>query len=276
MIKNGSSSKIFAHTGFIIISVIFIFPFIWMLSTSLKSFTEASSLTIKLIPEKIEWNNYIAIFQKAPFGRYMLNTLFLAAVCVFGQVLSCSLVAYSITHIQWFGKKLLFPIILATIMLPYQVTLIPVYLIYNKMKLVGTYLPLIIPAFVAAPLFVFLIRQFYLTLPDSIIQAARMDGASHFRVYSTIVVPLSKSVFTAVAVFTFLNNWSDFMGPMVYLNKPDLYTVSIGLKSYIGEHHTEWNLVMAASTIATLPIIVIYFFAQKQFIEGITMTGIKG
>jgi multiple sugar transport system permease protein len=258
------------------ISLVFIFPFIWLISTSLKAFTEASSLSLQLIPKHIKWDNYVEIFQKAPFARYMLNTIFLAVVSVFGQVLTCSLVAYSLTHIEWVGKKILFPIIMATMLLPYQVTLIPVYMIYFKLKMVGTYWPLIIPAFVAAPIYVFLIRQFFLTLPTSIIQAARIDGASHFRIYSTIVVPLSKPVFTAVAVFTFLNTWSDFMGPLIYLNKSELYTISIGLKSYIGEHYTEWNLVMAASAVATIPIIIVYFFAQKQFIEGITMTGIKG
>lgn len=275
MIKNNTKG-IVPQICLTIISIIFIFPFIWMLSTSLKSFTEASSLGLQLIPEHVQWDNYVVIFQKAPFARYMLNTLFLAAVSVVGQVITCSMVAYSLAHVEWRGKKILFPIIMATMLLPYQVTLIPVYLIYNKLKLVGTFLPLIIPAFVAAPVYVFLIRQFFLTLPQSIVQAARIDGASHFKIYTTIIVPLSKPVFTAVAVFTFLNTWSDFMGPMIYLNNPKLYTISIGLKSYIGEHYTEWNLVMAASAVATVPIIVIFFFAQKQFIEGITMTGIKG
>lgn len=258
------------------LSAVFIFPFIWMISTSFKEFSEASSLSVELIPKHVRWANYVEIFQKVPFARYMLNTVFLAAVSVIGQVLTCSLVAYSLTQIEWAGKKILFPIIMATMFLPYQVTLIPVYIIYNKLHMVGSYLPLIIPAFVAAPVYVFLMRQFFLTLPASIVQAARIDGASHFRIYSTIVVPLSKPVFTAVGIFTLLNTWSDFMGPLIYLNKPELYTISIGLKSYIGEHNTEWNLVMAASAVATIPIILIYFFAQKQFIEGITMTGIKG
>ena len=264
------------HLCLSVITIIFIFPFIWMLSTSLKEFREASSLSLDLIPERIMWQNYVDIFQKAPFGRYMINTVFLASVNVIGQVLTCSLVAYSLSHINWKGRKYLFPIIMATILLPYQVTMIPLYIIYNKLKLVGTYLPLIIPAFVAAPVYIFLMRQFFMTLPPSIVHAARIDGASHLKIYAAVVVPLSKNVFTAVGVFTFLNTWSDFMGPLIYLNKPELYTISIGLKSYIGEHNTEWHYVMAASTLATIPLIIIFFFAQKQFIEGINMTGIKG
>lgn len=259
-----------------IISAIFIFPFIWLISTSFKEFSEASSLSLDLIPKKIVWQNYVDIFERAPFGRYLVNTLFLAVINVVGQLLTCSLVAYSLSHIDWKGKKILFPIIMASILLPFQVTMIPLYIIYNKLKMVGTYLPLILPSFFAAPIYVFLMRQFFLTLPSSLVQAARIDGASHLRVYSTVVVPLSKPVFMAITVFTFLNTWSDFMGPLIYLNKPELYTVSIGLKSYIGEHNTEWNYVMAASAVATVPIVILFFFAQKQFIEGISMTGIKG
>lgn len=268
--------RIFTYFFVSIVAIIFIFPFIWLISTSFKEFKEASSLSLELIPKKFHWQNYIEIFQKAPFARYMLNTLFLALINIVGQILTCSLVAYSLSHIEWKGKKFLFPLIISTMLLPYQVTMIPLYLIYNKLHLIGSYLPLIIPSFVAVPLFVFLMRQFFLTLPSSLVQAARIDGASHLRIYTTIIVPLSKPVFTAVGIFAFINTWSDFMGPLIYLSKPELYTISIGLKSYIGEHYTEWNLVMAASAVATIPIIIIFFFAQKQFVEGITMTGIKG
>lgn len=267
---------IIPHIILILIGITFVFPFIWMLSTSLKDISEASSLSIQLIPKSFKWDNYIEIFQKVPFFRYILNTLFLAGTGIIGQILTCSMVAYALSQIDWKGKKFLFPIIMATILLPYQVTMIPVYIIYYKLKLVGTYLPLIIPAFTAGAINVFLMRQFFLTIPASLLQAASIDGASHFIRYSKIILPLSKPVIAAVSVFTFLNTWSDFMGPLIYLNKPEMYTVSMGLKSYIGEHVVAWQLIMAASAVATIPIIILFFFAQKQFIEGITLTGVKG
>ncbi|HEY5563172.1 MAG TPA: carbohydrate ABC transporter permease [Clostridiaceae bacterium] len=268
--------KILPHIVLILIGIMFIFPFLWLLSTSFKSGTDASALSLNLIPKKINWENYKEIFVKVPFLRYCINTLFLAIIGIVGQMLTSSMVAYSLSGINWWGKKVLFPIILSTILLPYQVTMIPVYLIYNKLHLVGTYWPLIIPYFLASAINIFLMRQFFITLPTSLMEAASIDGASHFTIYTKIILPLSKPVLAAVSVFTFLNVWSDFLGPLIYINNQSMFTVSLGLKSFIGEHSVEWNLIMAASAVTTIPIIIIFFFAQKQFIEGITLTGIKG
>lgn len=260
----------------IIVGIIFIYPFFWMVSTSLKTVNDASSLSLNLIPKVIAWENYQEIFKIVPFHKYIVNTTFLAVINMIGQVLTSSMVAYAMSHINWKGKKYIFPLILSTLLLPYQVTMIPVYIIYRNLNLVGTFLPLIIPAFTAGAMNVFLMRQFFMSIPHSLVQAAEIDGANNFKIYYKIILPLSKPVLTAVAVFTLLFTWSDFMGPLIYLNDPEKFTMSIGLKAFIGEHSVKWQLIMAASTVATVPMIVLFFFAQKQFIEGITLTGIKG
>jgi len=264
------------HAVLISLGIMFIAPFVWMLLTSLKSLAEISRFPLTFIPEVIQWENYVKVFTVIPFTRYFMNTLFVTVLSVLGQLIAAPLVAYSITKIDWFGGKFIFPIVIATMLLPFQVTMIPVYLVFQKIGLTGTYWPLIIPTITGAPLYIFLLRQFFLSIPDTLIQAAKIDGASEFRVYVTIILPLSRPALAAVAIFTFLYTWSDFMGPLLYLNKSSQYTLTLGLQAFLAEHYTEWGLLMAASAMFTLPIVVMFFFAQKQFIEGITLTGIKG
>jgi multiple sugar transport system permease protein len=268
--------SIFPHMGLIILGIIFSVPFIWMISTSFKALNDISQSTLNLIPVNIHWDNYARVFQRIPLVRYTLNTLFIALMCVLGQIIASSLVAYSLTKIEWKGREIIFPIVVATMMIPYQVTLIPIYMIFQKLHLVGSYWPLIIPAFTGAPFYIFLLRQFFMTLPDSLIQAARIDGAREFTIFTRVVLPLCKPAIASVAIFTFLNTWSDFLGPLVYLNNNKMYTITLGLRAFMAEHYTEWDLLMAASVMFTLPIIAMFFFAQKYFIEGITLTGIKG
>jgi multiple sugar transport system permease protein len=268
--------KILPHTVLILSGIIFSIPFFWLIGTSFKPLNEISQSTLSIFPEHFHWDNYARVFQRIPFLRYTGNTLFVSLMCVLGQVISTSMVAYSLTKIDWKGKKIIFPIVLATMMIPYQVTLIPVYVIFQKIHLVGSYWPLIIPTFTAAPFYVFLLRQFFMTLPDSLIQAARIDGAREFTIFTRVVLPLCRPAITSVAIFTFLSTWSDFLGPLIYLNNNKMYTITLGLKAFMAEHYTEWDLLMAASVMFTLPVIVMFFFAQKYFIEGITLTGIKG
>ena len=269
--------NILPYVALTILSLIFIFPFVWMVSTSLRTFQEASSLSISLVPKDIIWSNYIDIFVRIPLFRYILNTLFITVTCVIGHLLSSSLTAYGISHIDWKGKNIVFILVLATMMIPIQVTMIPLYIIFNKLGMIGSYLPLILPAFFGSGgLYIFLTRQFFLTIPQSLIQAAKIDGASEFRIYWQIIIPLSKPALATVGMFVFLYTWSDFTNPLIYLQNPKSYTISLGLYAFISERYVEWQYLMGASVVFTIPIIIMFFVAQKQFIEGITVTGIKG
>lgn len=268
--------KTATHAILILLGLSFIAPFLWMLLTSVKSLEEITSLPVTIWPEQFRWQNYADVFSVIPFTRYFWNTLLITGLSVVGQLISAPLVAYSITKIEWFGAKWIFPIVIGTMLLPYQVTMIPVYLIFQKMHLTGSIWPLVIPTFTAAPLYIFLLRQFFMGLPTSLIHAAKIDGANDYRIYWSVVLPLTRPALASVAIFTFLYTWSDFMGPLLYINKADQYTLTLGLQAFLAEHYTEWGLLMAASALFTLPIVVVFFFAQKQFVEGISLTGIKG
>ena len=275
--RRPASRNVLPIAALVILSFIFVFPFLWMISTSLRTFQEASTLSISLIPKKVIWSNYIDIFVKIPLFRYILNTLFITVMCVIGHLASSSLAAYGISHIDWKGKNIVFVLVLVTMMIPIQVTMIPLYMVFNKLGMIGTYFPLILPAFLGSGgLYIFLTRQFFLTIPQSLIQAAKIDGASEFRTYWQIILPLSKPALATVGMFVFLYTWSDFTNPLIYLQNPNSYTISLGLYAFISERYVEWQYLMGASVVFTVPIIIMFFVAQKQFIEGITVTGIKG
>ncbi|MHA6482086.1 carbohydrate ABC transporter permease [Paenibacillus sp. strain BS8-2] len=276
MNKSIWKSSVPVHAVLLLLGFTFLAPFLWMLLTSLKSLGEISTFPLTIWPENFMWSNYSDVFEVIPFARYFLNTLIVTAASVVGQLIAAPMVSYSITKIEWSGRKWIFPIVIMTMLLPFQVTMIPVYMIFKDLGLTGSYWPLIIPTFTGAPLYIFLLRQFFMSIPDAIIQAARIDGASEARIYVTMILPLCRPALAAVAIFTFLYTWSDFMGPLLYLNNADLYTLTLGLQAFLAEHYTEWGLLMAASALFTLPLIIMFFFAQKQFIEGITLTGIKG
>jgi multiple sugar transport system permease protein len=267
--------QILAHTVLLLVSLFFGIPFVWLLSTSLKSLKEASQFPPTFIPEVFRWGNYAEVFKQIPFLQYSLNTFYIAAFNVVGQLFAAPLVAYSISKIDWWGKKLLFPMIVATMMIPFQVTMVPVYLIFHKIGWVGSYKPLIVPAFAGGAFYIFLLRQFFLTIPDSLIDAARIDGASEVRIYSQIMLPLCQPALLTIGIFTFLYAWQDFTGPLIYLMKSEMYTLSLGLQAFIAERYINWPLLMAATAMFTCPIIIIFFFAQKQFIAGIATTGLK-
>lgn len=268
--------RIMPYTLLLIFGLLFIFPFLWMISTSLKSITESASIGINLIPKDIRWDNYSKVFETIPFMRFVFNTVFITLCSVAGYVLTSSMVAYSMSKIEWKGKKYLFPVILATMMIPYQVTMIPIYMIWQKIGVVGTYLPLIVPTFTGGAFYIFLLRQFFMTIPNSLVYSAKIDGASEIRIFLQVMMPLCKPAIAAVAIFSFLGAWSDFLGPVIYINNRMGYTLSLGLYAFLEEHSVEWGMLMAASTMFTIPIIVVFFLFQKQFIEGITLTGVKG
>lgn len=275
--KKKGISKIISHAVLLAFSVVFSLPFIWMIITSLKTSKELFTDSLSLIPRSLQWSNYSAAFSSVDFMRLTGNTLFVTVLTILGFLISVPLVAYSCSLIEWRGKKIVFSIVMATMMLPGQVTLIPVYMIWNKLGVIGTYVPLILPAYFAmSGFYIFMMRQFFMTLPMSIINSAVIDGASEFRIYSQIILPLTKPALAAISIFAFMGAWGDFFGPLIYLNKASMYTLSLGLTAFTQEHYVEWEKLMAASAMFTVPIIIIFFMAQKYFIEGITLTGIKG
>jgi multiple sugar transport system permease protein len=269
-------SRVAVYVALIGLSLIFIAPFAWMVSTSVK--TGASSIAIppQWIPNPVVLSNYPTALDKIHFPTALRNTLIYAVPAVFGTVLSCSLVAYGFARVRWPGRDIVFLVLLATMMLPGQVTFIPLYVIFAKLGWVGTFLPLIIPTFLGNPFFIFLLRQFFLGIPAELSDAARIDGAGELRILTRIIVPLSWPALITVGLFTFMDKWTDFFGPLIYLRDPALQPLSLAIQTFQSAHKTDWPLSMAASVAITAPLVVIYFFAQRKFIEGITLTGIKG
>lgn len=258
-------------------SVLFLLPLWWMISTSLKSMQEISQYPPTFIPEQFHWSNYRETWTAAPFTRYTMNTLLLTFFAVTGNVLVNAFVAYGFAKIRFRGKKLWFSVLLSTIMIPGFVTLIPQYVLFSKLGLVGTYYPIIIPQFLGSAFYIFMLRQFYLTIPTELSEAARIDGAGHFQIWYRIILPLSKPGLAAIAIFAFNGAWNDFLGPLLYVNDESLYTLQIGLQSFRGSMQTQWNYLMAGSVIVLVPMIVLFFLFQRYFIEGMNLTaGTKG
>ncbi len=220
--------------------------------------------------------NYTGAFESFPVWTYLKNTLVISIIAVFGTMLSCSLVAYGLACVQWRGRELLFWIMLSTMMLPAQVTMIPLFLTYKKLGWINSILPLTVPTFLGNAFFIFLLRQFYRSIPVDLLEAARLDGSSDLGIWARIMLPLSKPALAVVALFTFMATWNDFLGPLIYLTDERKYTLSLGLAMFQGQYGTEWGPMMAMSTLMTVPIIVLFFFTQKQFIQGVKLAGIKG
>ncbi len=258
------------------LSVVFLFPLYWLVSTAIKPDEQIFVYPPTLIPHPPKWDNFVKAVNYFPFFRYLLNTLIVCLTNALGVLVSCSLVAYSFSRIKWPGRDLCFFLMLSTIMLPYQVTMIPLFIIFQRIGWVNTLGPLIIGAFFSPAYYTFLLRQFFLTIPFELSEAAKIDGASEFFIYRSIILPLSKPALATISLFTFIGNWNDFLGPLIYLHDEALYTLAIGLQSFLAEHGAEWALLMAASSLTIFPIIVLFFFAQKTFIQGIALTGIKG
>ncbi len=268
-------SVIITYAALILISALFAAPFLWMISTSLKPDTQVFSETIQWIPKPPIWSHYPDALKSFPFWLYLRNTLFICIMTTVGTVFSAALPAYGFSRIKWKGRDIFFTILLTTIMLPGQVTMLPVFLIFRWLGWTGTFLPLIIPPFLGSAFSIFLLRQFFMTIPQELSDAARIDGCNELSILTRIIAPIAKPAIATVALFAFTGAWMDFMGPLIYLHNEDSYTLAIGLQAFLGRHGSEWSLLMAAATVVTLPPILIFFFAQKTFIQGIALTGIK-
>ncbi|MCM3720051.1 carbohydrate ABC transporter permease [Fictibacillus phosphorivorans] len=268
-------SRYSAHIVLITASIFFMIPFVWMVSTSLKPLTQIFSFPPEWIPKPVEWSNYTNAMSYIPFFTYLKNTLVITFVSTIGVVISCPLVAYSFAKLRWPGRNILFIITIGVMMIPGQVTMIPLFLLFEKLGMVGTPYPLVIPAFFGVPFYIFLLRQFFMGLPDSLREAAKIDGAGEFRIYWQIMLPLAKPAVLAVGLFQFMASWTDFLGPLLYLTDSLQYTLSLGLQQFQSQKGSEWGLMMAVSTMMTVPVIILFFFLQKTFIKGITFSGIK-
>ena len=275
-IRRKDVNKLLAHVALITLSIIFSLPFLWLLSTSLKPDDQIFTFPPVWIPNPPIFSHYSRGLNFIPFGLYLKNTLIYCGLSVAGTVISSSLVAYSLARIRWRGRSVLFGIIVAVLIVPSQVTIIPQFLIFKQLGWIDSLWPLIVPHFFGVPFFIFLLRQFFLTIPLELGEAAKIDGASEWQIYSRVLMPLAKPVLATVGLFTFLNTWNDFLGPLIYLNSEDNYTLSIGLAMFQGQYTSLWGPLMAVTTVMTVPIIVLFFFAQRTFIQGITLTGIKG
>jgi multiple sugar transport system permease protein len=259
-------------------AAIIILPLVWMISTSLKQQMSVFVLPPQWIPNPVQWRNYADVFDGAPFGRYLLNSGIVTVCSVFGSVLSCSLAAYGFARLRFPGRDLLFLMLLSTLMLPESMTLIPRFIIFERIGWLNSFKPLIIPSFFGAAFQIFLLRQFFRTIPVDLEDAARLDGASTFRIFATIVMPLSKPALVTAGIFSFIFTWNDFLRPLLYLNTEDKYTVAIGLLNYTGSDRIgpQMHLLMAASFLATLPVLVVFLVAQRQFVKGVVFSGMKG
>jgi multiple sugar transport system permease protein len=264
------------HLLLIPAAAVFLVPFIWMFSTSLKSNPQLYVYPPIWFPIPPQWSNYPIAVEYIDFFLYLRNTVWIAVMATLGALLSCSLVAYSLARIPWRGRNALFIVTVATLMLPFQVTLIPLFVVWSHYGYVNTFVPLIAPHWFGSALYIFLLRQFFMTIPMELSEAARIDGASEFFIYWRIILPLSKAALATVAIFEFIARWRDYLGPLIYLSNQKKYTLSLGIYEYRGEHGSEWALLMAASVLITLPIILLFFFLQRTFVQGIALTGIKG
>ena len=267
---------IVSQFALIALSAIFIIPFAWLVSTSFKPESQIFVFPPIWIPRPPTVTHYIDGVNFLPFGTYLLNTIEIAVISVIGTVLSCSLVAYGLSRIDWKGRNTLFAMLLATLMIPFQVTMIPLFIIMKNLGWIDTYLPLVVPNFLAPAFFVFMLRQFFMAIPRDLTDAAKIDGASEFGCYWRIIMPLSKPALATVALFTFINAWGEFLRPLIYLSTEDKYTLAIGLARFRDQYGSYWGQMMAVATLMTVPIIVLFFFTQRTFIQGITLSGIKG
>lgn len=260
------------------LSLSFLLPLLWMISTSLKDTEQTYHVPPIWIPFPMHFENFPEALVAQPFGLFFLNTIKYAVLSGIGAVFSCSLVAYGFSRIRWHGRDLLFFLSLCTMMIPYQVTMIPLYLIFRDLHWLNSYNPLILPSFFGSAYFIFLLRQFFMTVPQELSEAARIDGANEFGIFWRIVLPLAKPAIAVVALFQMINAWNDFLGPLIYLNQPDMFPVSLGLNRFLGQfvEKLAWPYLMAASTVVILPVVIVFFFAQRTFIEGIAVSGIKG
>ena len=279
-----ATQRLLVQAVLILLSIAFIFPFLWLLTTAVKPIDETMMSPPKWIPSHWEWDNFWKAIERGreslgyyPMLVYARNTVVLCMLIVSGTVASNALVAYSFARLRWPGREFAFAITLATMMVPFPVLMVPTFALFRNLDWIGTYRPLWVPAWFGSAFSIFLLRQFFRSIPFELSEAAKIDGASEWRIFRDVVLPLSKPALAVVALFAFMGAWNDFIGPLIYLLDQKTFTLSLGLQFYQSQNGgTQWNLLMAASTIIIAPVIILFFFTQRLFIQGIAITGLKG
>ncbi len=270
-------SRVVVHLVLIVMVIGSILPLLYMLSTSIKPDSSEFEFPIRWIPDHIAWENYSRAFTAVKTLTFLRNTLIVSLGSLIGELLTASLAAYGFARLRFPGRDMLFVLMLSTLMLPYIVTLIPLFILFRTLGWINTLLPLIVPAYFGGhPLYIFLLRQTYLGLPRELDDAAKIDGAGFFRIWWSVLMPLTRPALATVAILSLVFHWNDFVAPLVYLNSQDNFTLALGVRLFQDQYHTFFNQTMAFSTMMSLPIIVVFFVFQKQFVRGITMSGLTG
>jgi multiple sugar transport system permease protein len=270
------SEKILPRLILAAMSFVFILPYYWMITTSLKGTMELRLAPPTIFPREFHFEHYAEAVQFIPFFRYMMNSLTIVVFAVIGAIVSNSFISYGFSRINWPGREIVFYIVIATMFIPFPVVLVALFDIFAKFRLVNTFLPLIIPAYAGSAFYIFMMRQYLATIPKEISDAGFIDGATEFEIFYRLVLPLMKPVIAVVAIFTALNSWNDFLGPLIYLQNQKMYTLSIGLQFFRSQHEVEYSLLMAASALVALPVVIIFICFQRFFVEGITIGAVKG
>lgn len=255
---------------------LYLFPFLWMVSTSLKSLDQVYQWPPVWMPNPITFSNYADAWAELPFATFYRNTLFVVATCIVGSILSCTIVAFGFARLRFRGRNFLFLVLLSTMMLPGQVTMIPLYIWYAKLGWVDTYRPMTVPSFFGSAFHIFLLRQFFLTIPHELDDAAKIDGCGYLRTLYSIILPLALPAIGVVAIFNFNTHWSEFLTPLIYLQRLEKYTIAIGLRLFQTRENTDMPWLMAMAVVALMPQVIIFFLAQRQLVQGVVLTGIKG
>ena len=278
--RQQAMGRVAAYCLLAIVGVFFAFPLYWTASSSLQTWQELRSFTPHLLPSVPQWGNYVTVFSSVPFGRWLLNSFFIIAVTIPGTIITGTMTAYAFARFNFVGKNVWFVLMLGTMMIPTTVTLIPQYLLFFKLKLINTYVPLTIGSWLGGSAFmVFLLRQFLLSIPRDLDEAATIDGAGPFRILWTILIPLMQPAIVTVAILQFLNEWNDFFGPFIYLNRQELFTAAVGLRFFqflpMETQDPRDHLLMAAAAIMTIPVLILFSVAQRYFISGVVLSGLK-
>ncbi len=270
------------HLLLLAISLLGLLPIVWMVSTSFKPRDQVFVFPPQFFTLPLVWKNYPDALQFIDFWRYFFNTVVISVFNVAGTLISCPIAAYGFSRMRWSLREPLFFLCLSTVMLPFLAVMVPMYIMFQSFHWIGNlnilwgWAPLIVPAFGGNPLYIFLLRQFFLTIPAELSEAALIDGATEFQIFSRIILPLSKPALTTVGIFTFVGTWTDFLAPRLFITQKTQFTLSLGLLDYFSLHQTEWTYLTAACVVFVLPVLVLFFFAQRLFVEGVSLTGIKG
>ena len=257
-------------------AIAYLMPFFWMLSTSLKPPNQVYDYPITWIPDPVMWSNYVGMFTSAPFLTYLINTVILTVLGVLGSIVGSSMAAYGFARFRFPGRSVAFAVMLSTMMIPIWVTLVPSYILFARIGWIDTYLPLLVPAFFAAPFNTFLMRQFFMSIPLELDEAARIDGAGSVKIFTRIILPLSKPVLMIVGLYAFLNFWNDFIGPLIFLQTQSKFPISLGIMNFVGSQLQNYPYMMAAAMLAMFPCLLLFAVAQRWFIQGVVITGVKG